>query len=47
VEESGPLAVWRAWSDDVRGQPFDAGHFFPEEAPQQTAEALGRFFTAK
>jgi haloacetate dehalogenase len=47
VEESGPLALWRAWSDDVRGQPFDAGHFFPEEAPQQTAEALGRFFTAK
>ena len=23
-----------------------AGHFFPEEAPEQTAEALNRFFGA-
>jgi haloacetate dehalogenase len=44
VEESGPIALWRAWSDDVQGHPLKAGHFFPEEAPEQTAEALSRFF---
>ncbi len=44
VEESGPIALWRAWGQDVQGQPVEAGHFFPEEAPQLTAEALSRFF---
>jgi haloacetate dehalogenase len=40
----GPLALWRRWADDVRGHPVDAGHFFPEELPDQTANALTRFF---
>jgi haloacetate dehalogenase len=40
VEEGGPIALWRAWSDDVRGYAVGAGHFFPEEAP----DALNRFF---
>jgi haloacetate dehalogenase len=44
AEAAGPIALWRAWSDDVQGQPLDAGHFFPEEAPRQTAGALNRFF---
>ena len=44
VEAGGPIALWRAWSDDVRGHPLEAGHFFPEEAPEQTADALNRFF---
>jgi haloacetate dehalogenase len=44
ADESGPLALWQAWSDDARGQALDGGHFFPEAAPEQTAEALGRFF---
>jgi haloacetate dehalogenase len=44
VEESGPIALWRDWGDDVRGHAVNAGHFFPEEAPNETAEALGRFF---
>jgi len=44
AEESGAIALWQAWSDDVWGHPLDAGHFFPEEAPEQTAEALSRFF---
>jgi haloacetate dehalogenase len=39
----GPLGIWRAWADDVRGQAFEAGHFFPEEVPEGTADALGRF----
>lgn len=42
----GPLALWRGWADDVHGGPVDAGHFFPEELPNETADALGRFFAA-
>jgi haloacetate dehalogenase len=44
VDESGPIGLWRAWGDDVQGHALDAGHFFPEEAPEQTADALNRFF---
>jgi haloacetate dehalogenase len=46
VDEGGPLALWRAWADDVQGHPIEGGHFFPEEAPDQTADALARFFGA-
>jgi haloacetate dehalogenase len=46
VEESGPLALWRAWGEDVQGHALNAGHFFPDEAPDQTADALSRFFGA-
>src|SRR5215216_714930 len=46
VEEAGPIALWRAWGDDVQGRTLDAGHFFPEEAPELTADALNRFFGA-
>lgn len=46
VDESGPLALWRASSDRVEGHSLDAGHFFPEEAPEETAEALSCFFSA-
>jgi haloacetate dehalogenase len=38
------LALWSAWADDVQGHPLDAGHFFPEEIPNETANALTRFF---
>ncbi len=44
AEAAGPIALWQAWSDDVQGHSLNAGHFFPEEAPEQTAEALDRFF---
>jgi haloacetate dehalogenase len=44
AEDGGPLALWRRWADDVRGQPLDGGHFFPEEIPERTAEELGAFF---
>jgi haloacetate dehalogenase len=40
----GPVALWRDWADDVRGHALQGGHFFPEEAPEPTAAALGRFF---
>jgi haloacetate dehalogenase len=46
AEEGGPLGVWRAWADDAQGRALDAGHFFPEEIPEETAEHLGRFFAA-
>jgi haloacetate dehalogenase len=44
TDEGGPIALWREWADDVQGRAVDGGHFFPEEAPAETAEALGRFF---
>src|SRR5262245_25146302 len=47
AEAGGPLALWRAWANDVRGGPLDAGHFFPEEDPERTAEELSRFFATK
>jgi len=40
----GPVVLWRALGDDVQGKAFDAGHFFPEEMPAETAAALGHFF---
>jgi haloacetate dehalogenase len=43
----GPLAIWRAWADTVEGFAVDAGHFFPEEIPEQTAAALATFFGAQ
>jgi haloacetate dehalogenase len=46
AEAGGPLALWRAWADDVRGGPLDAGHFLAEEIPERTADELSRFFAA-
>ena len=46
VDAGGPLGLWRGWSAHLEGYPLDAGHFFPEEIPVQTAEALHRFFVA-
>jgi haloacetate dehalogenase len=45
-EAGGPLGLWRAWASDVDGAAVSGGHFFPEELPQQTAEALGSFFAS-
>ena len=38
------LAIWRDWSEDVRGQAIDSGHYLPEEAPEATYRALRDFF---
>jgi haloacetate dehalogenase len=46
VDDGGPLAIWRTWGEDVEGHPIEAGHFFPEEAFEQTSETLSRFFAA-
>jgi len=43
-EMGGPVGIWQAWADDVRGVPVAAGHFFPEEIPQETAALLSSFF---
>jgi haloacetate dehalogenase len=41
-----PLALWRAQcSAEVIGHAMPAGHFIPEELPEETARALGDFFT--
>jgi haloacetate dehalogenase len=44
--DGGPLAIWRAWADEVAGESIDAGHFFPEEVPETTANRLAGFFGA-
>jgi haloacetate dehalogenase len=44
TDAGGPLALWEAWGENVQGRALDAGHFFPEEIPVQTADALDGFF---
>ncbi len=39
-----PLAIWRDWADDVRGQSVDCGHHIAEEAPAHLAALLAGFF---
>jgi haloacetate dehalogenase len=41
-----PLTVWARWARDVRGHAVGGGHFLPEEAPEETASALGAFFAS-
>ncbi len=45
--EGGPLALWKNWGNDVQGQAINAGHFFPEEIPEQTATLLKAFVTER
>lgn len=40
------LKIWRQYADDVRGQALDCGHFVPEEAPEQTIDALRDFLSS-
>ncbi len=42
--DGGPLAIWRKWASNVQGSSIRGGHFFPEEAPGETANALSDFF---
>lgn len=39
------IGLWREWAADVRGRGLDAGHFFPEEIPDEAADALATFLT--
>jgi haloacetate dehalogenase len=43
IDDGGPLELWRELAPNVTGHPVDGGHFFPEEHPQDTAEALAAF----
>ena len=38
------LEVWRAWADEVRGEPLECGHFIPEERPAELTKLLLDFF---
>jgi haloacetate dehalogenase len=42
-----PLEVWKTWADDVRGDPISAGHFIPEEAPEETTWRLIEFLASR
>jgi len=39
----GPLPVWHAWAETVRGGPLPSGHFIPEEAPEPLVATLRGF----
>jgi len=43
-QTTGPLDIWRNWCESVTGHAIDSGHFLPEEAPEQTSQALLEFF---
>ena len=38
-----PLAIWRAWANDVQADSIDSGHHMAEEAPAELAEKLREF----
>jgi haloacetate dehalogenase len=46
AQEGGPLAVWAPWARNLHGQALDAGHFFPEEKPRDTAGLLAAFLAS-
>jgi len=41
----GALEVWQQWCVDVRAVELPCGHFLPEEAPDETYQALQEFFS--
>lgn len=38
-----PIAVWRAWADDLRGRALPGGHYLAEELPELVTEELVAF----
>jgi haloacetate dehalogenase len=40
------IETWKRWAADVQGAGVDCGHFLPEEAPAETARALGAFLSS-
>jgi haloacetate dehalogenase len=38
------LSVWREWAYDVRGEAIEGNHYFAEQTPDATFEALHKFF---
>ena len=41
-----PIADWRAVAGDVRGRALPAGHYLPEEVPDETLRELTTFFAS-
>ena len=46
LDSLGALNIWREWCDDIVGTSLPNGHFLPEEAPDETYEALRKFFAS-
>lgn len=42
-----PLAIWRAWADDVRGASLDSAHHIAEENPMALSRAIIDFVDAR
>jgi haloacetate dehalogenase len=42
-EAGDVLDAWRPWASDLRGEAIAAGHFLPEEAPDETLAAIEGF----
>jgi haloacetate dehalogenase len=42
--EGGSLQLWRSLANDVQGRAVKAGHFFPEECSEETAQAFRTCF---
>jgi len=38
------IKEWKVWADDVTGFGLPCGHYLPEEAPEQTLNAMMDFF---
>jgi haloacetate dehalogenase len=45
-KEGGALGIWKKWAVNVQGHAMKGGHFFPEENPTDTTEALKSFLPA-
>jgi len=41
-----PISIWQDYAMEVSGRSIPSGHFLPEEAPQETRDALFEFFAA-
>jgi haloacetate dehalogenase len=41
----GPTAIWQRWAERVEGRPLPAGHFIPEETPDELLALLGAFLS--
>lgn len=44
---SDPLAIWKNWARDVRGQAIESGHHVAEENPEALSEAILTFITGR